>query len=85
MEDNTTVSVCVGTFNPLGMPIAITKHLSDCATVAFQAITLNLLLSHAFKLDAAEITVIRHIEGSSIRVDRTLKGFTGYVGTDDIG
>lgn len=83
MEDSTTVSVCVGTFDPFGMPITITKHLSDCATIAFQAITLNLLLSHAFKIEAAETTVIRHVEGSSIRIDRTLKGYTGYVGTDD--
>lgn len=83
MEDNTTVSVCVGTFDPFGMPITITKHLSDCATIAFQTITLNLLLAQALKLEAAETAVIRHIDGSSIRVDRTLKGFTGYVGTDE--
>ncbi|GAP94939.1 hypothetical protein [Leptolyngbya sp. NIES-2104] len=83
MEDNTTVSVCVGTFDQFGMPITITKHLSDCATIAFQTITLNLLLAHALKLEAAETTIIRHTDGSHIRIDRTLKGFTGYVGTDE--
>ncbi len=82
MEDITTVSVCIGTFDQAGMPITITRHLSDCATVAFQGITLNLLLSRAFNLEAAETTVIQHQDGSSIRIDRTLKGFTGYVGTE---
>jgi hypothetical protein len=83
MEDNTTVSVCVGTFDQFGMPITITKHLSDCATIAFQAITLNLLISRALGLEAAEATLIHHIEGSTIQIDRTLKGFTGYIGTHD--
>ncbi len=83
MEDNTTVSVCVGTFDQLGMPITITKHLSDCATIAFQTITLNLLLSRAFSLEAAETSFVHHHDRSSIRIDRTLKGFTGYVGTHE--
>ena len=83
MEDNTTVSVCIGTFNQIGMPIAITKHFSDCATVAFQAITLNLLLSGAFNLEVADQALTYHQNGSTIRIDRTLKGFTGYVGTQE--
>jgi hypothetical protein len=81
MEDKTTVSVCIGTFDQSGMPIAITKHLSDCATIAFQSITLNLLLARAFDLEAADEIFAYHQDGSTIRIDRTLKGFTGYVGT----
>ncbi|MER3435246.1 MAG: hypothetical protein C4288_17975 [Leptolyngbya sp. ERB_1_1] len=63
--------------------IAITKHLSGCTTVAFQAITLNLLLCRLFRLEVAETTFICHLDRSSIRIDRTLKGFIGYVGTHD--
>jgi hypothetical protein len=81
MEENTTVSVCVGTFDPSGIPITMTKHLSDCATIAFQSITLNLLLAKLFDLDAAEAVQIQHQDGSSLRIEKTLKGFTGYVGT----
>jgi hypothetical protein len=81
MEDNTTVSVCIGTFDPTGIPITITRHLSDCATVAFQAITLNLLLAQAFNLEPAETVEIHHEDGSGLRINRTLKGFIGYAGT----
>jgi hypothetical protein len=81
MEENTAVSVCIGTFDPTGIPITITRHLSDATTIGFQAITLNLLLAKAFNLKAAETTEIFHQEGSSIRLDRTLKGFTGYIST----
>ncbi|MCU0552751.1 MAG: hypothetical protein MUC48_25760 [Leptolyngbya sp. Prado105] len=81
MEENTTVSVCIGTFDAAGIPITITKHLSDCATIAFQSITLNLLLAQVFDLEAAETVQIQHQDGSSLRIERTHKGFTGYAGT----
>lgn len=83
MEDNTRVSVCVGTFDQFGMPITITKDLSQFATVAFQAITLNLLLTCSFDFEAAETTLIRHEDGSCIRIERTLKGFTAYLAASE--
>lgn len=81
MDDTTTVSVCIGTFDPSGIPISMTKHLGDCATIAFQSITLNLLLADAFELEVADTVFIHHQAGSTIRIDRTLKGFTAYIGT----
>ncbi|NDJ16708.1 hypothetical protein [Myxacorys almedinensis] len=78
-EDRTEVSVCIGTFDRAGMPIAITKHLSEFATVAFQSITLNMLLSRCFNLELAEVTYIRNEDGSTIRIERNFKGFIGYL------
>jgi hypothetical protein len=81
MDDTTTVSVRIGTFEPSGIPIEMTKHLGEYGTVAFQAITLNLLLAQMFDLEAAGTVYVHHQAGSNIRIDRTLKGFTAYVGT----
>lgn len=83
MEDNTKVSVCVGTFDQFGMPIALTKHLSECATVALQAITLNVLLASSLGLEVAETLVAHHRNGFCIRIERTLKGFTAFLSESD--
>lgn len=78
-QDITEVSVCIGTFDPNGIPISIAKHLSDCATVAFQTITLNLLMSRSLNLEPAELAYIHNQDGSTIRIERNLKGFIGYL------
>jgi hypothetical protein len=78
-EDVTEVSVCIGTFDPNGIPISIAKHLSDCATVAFQSITLNLLLSRSLNMDLADVSYIHSKDGCTIRIERNLKGFIGYL------
>ncbi|MBD2079071.1 hypothetical protein [Leptolyngbya sp. FACHB-17] len=83
MEDNTKASVCVGTFDQFGMPIALTKHLSEPATVAFQVVTLNVLLASSLGLEVAETTVVHHRNGSCIRIERTLKGFTASLSESD--
>ncbi|MBD1846627.1 hypothetical protein H6F89_25035 [Cyanobacteria bacterium FACHB-63] len=83
MEDNTKASVCVGTFDQFGMPITLTKHLSESATVAFQVITLNVLLASSLGLEVAETTVAYHKNGFCIRIERTLKGFTAFLSESD--
>ena len=80
-EELTEVSVCIGTFDPNGIPISIAKHLSDCATVAFQSITLNLLIARSLSTEPADLTYIHSKDGAIIRIERNAKGFVGYLGT----
>lgn len=78
-QDVTEVSMCVGTFDRAGIPISITKQLDDCATVAFQSITLNLLISRCLNLESAKVSYVYCQDGSSLRIERNLKGFVGYL------
>ena len=81
-DDKTESSMCIGTFDSLGIPIAVAKkNLSECATVAFQTISLNRLIASCLSLDPADITYIHKKDGSSIKIERSLNGFTGYLGT----
>ncbi len=82
-EDATAVSACIGTFDNSGIPIVITKQFGDSATVTFQSITLNLLVSRCLNLDPASKSYIRREDGSSIRIERNLKGFIGYLEATD--
>jgi hypothetical protein len=78
-QDRTEISVCIGTFDTLGVPIAVSGHMSDWATVAFQAISLNMLLSQSLNLKPADVTYIHTKDGASVRIERNHKGFTGYL------
>jgi hypothetical protein len=78
-EDTTEVSLCVGTFDSFGIPIAITKPYGDAATVAFQSITLNLLVAQCFNQDPASVAYIYNEDGSRLRIERNLKGFISYL------
>lgn len=78
-EDITIASLCVGTFDGFGIPITITQPFSDCATVAFQSITLNLLVSRCLNLEPAPTAYVHSQDGSRLRIERNLKGFISYV------
>jgi hypothetical protein len=78
-EDKTEVSVCIGTFDSAGMPVSITKHLSDFATVAFQSITLSMLIARSLNLEPADVVYIHNEDGSTIRIERHLRGFISYL------
>jgi hypothetical protein len=79
LEDITKISACIGTFDSTGIPISITKQFGDTATVAFQSITLNLLVSRCFNSDPAMTSYIHRGDGSSIRIERNRKGYIGYL------
>ena len=78
-QDRTEISVCIGTFDRAGVPIAVSGHMTDWATVAFQAISLNMLLSHTLKLPPANVTRVHTKDGASVRIERNHKGYTGYL------
>ena len=78
-QDRPEFSVCIGTFDNSGVPIAVSNHMSDWATVAFQAISLNMLLADTLSLPLATVTHIRTKDGVSVRIERNPKGFTGYL------
>ncbi len=81
-DDKTESSICIGTFDRSGVPIAVAKkQLNDCAIVAFQTISLNRLIARCLSLDPADITYIHKTDGSSIKIERSPNGFTGYLGT----
>jgi hypothetical protein len=80
-QDKTEISVCIGTFDTAGVPIAVSGHMSDWATVAFQAISLNMLLAHSLNSPPASVTHIHTKDGASVRIERNHKGFTGYLDT----
>ena len=81
-DDKTESSICIGTFDSSGIPISVaTKQLSECAIVAFQTISLNRLIARCLSLDSADVTYIHKNDGSSIKIERSLKGFTGYLGS----
>jgi hypothetical protein len=78
-EDKTELLVCVGTFDESGIPISVVKHLSDCATVAFQMISLNMLVANLLEIAPAEIAYVHNKNGTSIKIERNLRGFVGYL------
>jgi hypothetical protein len=78
-EDKTAVSACIGTFDCSGIPISVTKQFGDNATVTFQSITLNLLVSRCFNSDPAMTSYVHRGDGSSIRIERNRKGYIGYL------
>jgi len=82
-EDKTELSVCVGTFDHAGIPISVTKHLSDCATVAFQTISLNMLVANLLEIAPAETAYVHSKDGTSIKIERSFKGFVGYLEASD--
>ncbi|OLP17119.1 hypothetical protein BST81_17335 [Leptolyngbya sp. 'hensonii'] len=77
--EKTELVVCIGTFDSSGLPITIAKHLADYATVTFQALSLNMLVSRSLALGPMRTTYIRNKDGSVIRVERTARGFTAYL------
>jgi hypothetical protein len=81
LEDKTELSVCIGTFDSSGIPISVSKHLGDCATVAFQTISLNMLVARFLEIHPAETVYVHSKDGTSIKIERSLKGFTGYLKT----
>lgn len=79
-SDNTQVAVCIGTFDHSGIPISIAKnYLSSYAAIAFQTISLNMLISRSLALGASRTVYIKNQDGSIIRIERTAKGFVGYL------
>lgn len=82
-EAKTEISVCIGTFDPSGIPISVSKHSGDRATVALQTISLNLLVAHFLKIEPAEVAFANHSDGTSIKIEQTLKGFTAYLEDTD--
>ncbi|KAM3097544.1 hypothetical protein ACKFKG_02360 [Phormidesmis sp. 146-35] len=78
-EDKTELLVCVGTFDHAGIPITVTKHLSDRATVAFQTISLNMLVANLLDIAPAEVAYVHSKDGTSIKIERNFKGFIGYL------
>jgi hypothetical protein len=82
-EDKTELSICIGTFDNSGIPISVAKNLSDCATVAFQTISLNMLVANLLEISPAEIAYVHSRDGTSIKIERNLRGFVGYLETSE--
>jgi hypothetical protein len=71
--------VCVGKFDPAGIPMITSRHLSQQATVTFQAISLHNLLSEMIQAEPLEAAYIRHEDGSVIRIEPNSDGFIAYL------
>jgi hypothetical protein len=80
-DDDSTLA-CVGKFDPQGVPIVTSRHLSQEAMVTFQAISLHRLLGEMIEgipQEPLETIYIRHENGSTVRVDRNFDGFIAYI------
>ncbi|MEB3295478.1 MAG: hypothetical protein VKJ24_20180 [Synechococcales bacterium] len=78
-DDLDSTLICVGKFDPVGLPILTSRHLSPQATVTFQAITLKTLFENAIRPEPLQSAYIHSTDGSSIRVERTTDGFVAYL------
>ncbi|NJM49352.1 MAG: hypothetical protein HC860_26865 [Alkalinema sp. RU_4_3] len=77
--DDSATLVCVGKFDAKGLPLVMSRHLSQQATVTFQALSLDALLSEALQQEQIEGLLIHSKDGTSIRVDRNHEGFIAYL------
>lgn len=77
--EKTRVAVRIATFDSSGFPVNIAKNLGIHATVTFQIILLEMLISRSLDLGQSKVIYIRCKDNSLIRVERTLKGFVGYL------
>ncbi|MDX2097132.1 MAG: hypothetical protein SFW36_05095 [Leptolyngbyaceae cyanobacterium bins.59] len=77
-DKTTQVGNCIGTFDNSGFPITTSKNFSNYATVTFQAISLNMLVTRSIGLGPMKTTYIRHKNGSAIRIERNNHGFVAY-------
>lgn len=77
--DDSATLICVGKFDLKGLPLVMSRHLSQQATVTFQALSLEGLLSEALQQEQIEGLIIHHQDGSLIRVDRNHEGFIAYL------
>jgi hypothetical protein len=78
--DNESTLVCIGKFDPNGIPIITSRHLSQYATATFQAISLKKMLAQVLQsTEPLEVAYIRHQDGTTIRIDRNAEGFIAYL------
>ncbi|MGI0493767.1 hypothetical protein ACN4EG_18450 [Alkalinema pantanalense CENA528] len=77
--DQENTLVCVGQFDPSGLPIMTSRHLSQYATVAFQVISLKTLLERSLPSENLQTAYIHHEDGSSIKIERSRDGFVAYL------
>jgi hypothetical protein len=78
--DNESTLVCIGKFDPAGVPIITSRHLSSYATATFQAISLKKMMGQVLQSsEALEVAYIRHQDGTTIRIDRNEEGFIAYL------
>jgi hypothetical protein len=77
--DDSVTLVCVGKFDSKGLPLVMSRHLSQQATVTFQALSLDAVLSEALEQEQIEGLLIHSKDGTSIRVDRNHEGFIAYL------
>jgi hypothetical protein len=77
--DDSATLVCVGKFDAKGLPLVMSRHLSQYATVTFQALSLEAVLSEALQQEQIEGLLIHSKDGTSIRVDRNHEGFIAYL------
>ena len=79
LENQNGCASRIGVFDNSGFPISISKNSSAYATVAFQVISLEILISRSLELGGAKFVQVRNENGSNIRIEKTLKGFIGYL------
>jgi hypothetical protein len=78
--DNESTLVCIGKFDPAGIPIITSRHLSSYATATFQAISLKKMIAQVLQSsDSLDVAYIRHQDGTTIRIDRNVEGFIAYL------
>lgn len=77
--ERTEFAVCIGTFDNAGIPISINKNLSDLASVAFQVISLQMLVACSLELGHMRTGYVHHTDGSVLRIERNNKGFVCYL------
>ncbi|MBW4518312.1 MAG: hypothetical protein KME16_01080 [Scytolyngbya sp. HA4215-MV1] len=83
LESQNRCAFRIGVFDNSGFPISISKNSSAYATVAFQVISLEILLSRSLELGGAKFVHVRNEDGSKIRIEKTLEGFIGYLEAEE--
>jgi hypothetical protein len=77
--DDESTLVCVGKFDPAGVPVITSRHLSQQATVTFQAISLHKMFGQLIRDERLEVAYIHHEDGSVIRVEPNVDGYIAYL------
>lgn len=78
-QDDESTLVCIGKFDPAGTPLITSRHLSQHATVTFQAISLHKMFAQLVRDEPLQAAYIRHEDGSVIRVEPNQDGFIAYL------
>jgi hypothetical protein len=78
-NDDESTLICVGKFAATGVPLISSRHLSQQATVTFQAISLHKMFGQLIRDEPLKVAYIRHEDGTIIRIEPHPDGYVAYL------